>query len=139
MCSLTSQRCGVILCCVPLPRYREGDFIIKQGDAGDAFFVIKSGTVACTVDGVGEVASLGPGDFFGEMALLNDAPRTANVIARGAVSALSLGRGPFELMLGPLQVRLPLCVGGLLLDLMVPSGTAAGDDGRHRVETPKRN
>ena len=58
--------------------------------SGDAFFVIKSGTVACTVDGVGEVASLGPGDFFGEMALLNDAPRTANVIARGAVSALRL-------------------------------------------------
>ena len=73
---------------------------------GDAFYIIMSGTVVCNVEGVGDVATLGPGEFFGEMALLKDAPRTANVIARDSVVTLVLERKPFEAILGPLQAMM---------------------------------
>lgn len=42
--------------------FAPGSRIITQGDTGDAFYIIKSGNVVCNVDGVGDVATLGPGE-----------------------------------------------------------------------------
>lgn len=71
-----------------------GEVIIRQGDAGDRFYLVEDGVVAVTVDG-GHVADLGPGDFFGEIALLRDAPRNATVTAAGDVRLLALERAEF--------------------------------------------
>lgn len=49
-----------------------------------------------------EIANFGPGDYFGEMALLTDMPRNASLYANGHVKCLSLGRQEFDSMLGPL-------------------------------------
>ncbi|HUG05898.1 MAG TPA: MFS transporter [Candidatus Limnocylindria bacterium] len=73
---------------------KAGEAILRQGEAGDHFYVIDEGVVSVTVDGR-PVRELGPGDFFGEIALLRDVPRTASVTAREAVQLYSLRREEF--------------------------------------------
>ena len=84
-----------------LRRYRKGETIFHQGDAGDALFVIESGAVKIVLPSAGGeeeaiIATLGPGDFFGELALLDGADRSATAIAHGPTTAYRLGRADFE-------------------------------------------
>lgn len=89
--------------------YSSEDLIIRQGDHGDAFYVIKKGTVVCRIEDGGDgtdVAELSEGQFFGEMALLKDTPRTCHVLVKKdceEVQCLVLPRKGFEDLLGPLQ------------------------------------
>ncbi len=69
--------------------------IIREGEEGDLFYVIDQGEVAVSVVGR-QVAMLGPGDFFGEIALLRDVPRMATCVAVGPVKLLSLSRLEFR-------------------------------------------
>ena len=60
--------------------YRPGDVLFREGESGDVMFVIQSGAVKITKALAGEakvLAVLGPGEFLGEMAILNGKPRTA--------------------------------------------------------------
>ena len=82
--------------------YNDGDHIIRQGDVGDQFYILKEGSAICTIDDK-VVMTLKQNDYFGERALLQDAPRAANVIAQGRVVCLHIGRVTFEEVLGPLQ------------------------------------
>ena len=66
-----------------------------QGDVGDAFYAIRSGH-ADVVRGGTRVAALGAGDYFGEAALLNDAPRNATVVARTPMRVFRLPRSGFD-------------------------------------------
>lgn len=59
---------------------REGTHLVDQGDFPYEFFVIEEGTAEVTRDGQ-HVAELGPGEFFGEMALLEEHRRTASVVS----------------------------------------------------------
>lgn len=72
--------------------------IIRQGEPGDKFYLIKEGTVEVRV-GEGsanmQVATLGPGQFFGEMALLENQPRNATVLARNPVECYTLNKQDF--------------------------------------------
>jgi voltage-gated potassium channel len=76
-----------------------GTDLIKQGELGDEFFVVLDGEVRATIDGV-VVEDLGPGSFFGEMALMDGGERAATVTAVGTVHLLVLGRDEFNEMLG---------------------------------------
>jgi hypothetical protein len=71
-----------------------GVTIIAQGDAGDAFHVIGSGHVDVFVDGAYR-RTQGPGEYFGEIALLGGVPRTATVTTSEPVSLLTLDRDEF--------------------------------------------
>jgi putative peptide zinc metalloprotease protein len=72
-----------------------GDPIVTQGEEGDAFYAIRSGRVDVVRDGE-PVAQLGPGDHFGETALLTDEPRNATVVAHTPVRAFRLSREGFD-------------------------------------------
>lgn len=60
-----------------------------EGASGYEFFVLRDGTATVTVDGT-EVRTLGPGDFFGELALLGDGRRTATVTTASPARVLVL-------------------------------------------------
>jgi cAMP-dependent protein kinase regulator len=81
-------------------RYSRGQAIIRQGDAGDTFYIIRRGHVEVTQRdkrGVTEVVNqLGRGDWFGELALLNDAPRSATCRATVPTEVLVLKRLDFD-------------------------------------------
>jgi MFS family permease len=70
-----------------------GEVVFREGDHGDQFFLVETGQVE--VDLGTTVATIGPGDGFGEIALLNDVPRTATVTARTDATLLALEREEF--------------------------------------------
>lgn len=77
----------------PVDAVAGGD-VIRQGDQGDRVYVVVSGELAVQVDGRAG-GRLGPGDVFGEIALLRDVPRTATVRAETGAELLTLGRDEF--------------------------------------------
>lgn len=71
-----------------------GRVLCREGEAGHEFFVIESGSVSVSTGGQ-DVATLGPGDFFGELALLDAGPRTATVTAATDAQLLVVSRQEF--------------------------------------------
>jgi len=72
-----------------------GATIIEQGDEGDAFYALRAGHVEVIKDGA-LTATLGPGAYFGEIALLMDVPRTASVIAKTPIRLYRIDREGFD-------------------------------------------
>ncbi len=82
-------------------RYRKGETIFHQGDPGDSLYVVESGSVKIVLPSPeGEdgaiIATLGRGDFFGELALLDGAPHSATAAAIEATETLVLRRERFD-------------------------------------------
>lgn len=78
--------------------YSEGDVLFRQGDAGDAAFVIVSGQAEVSIDtdnGPLVVARLSDHDFVGEIAILCNVPRTATVTATTSLDALCISKDLF--------------------------------------------
>jgi putative iron-dependent peroxidase len=76
-------------------RAADGEILMRQGESGDEFFIVLSGHVVVEREGL-RLARLGPGDFLGEIALIDGRPRTATAIADGDVELLVLGNRQFE-------------------------------------------
>lgn len=76
----------------------EGKSLTREGAAGSEFFVIVDGEVAVTKDG-SEIRTMGGGDFFGEISLLEDRPRTATVTAKTPLRFFVLTRQNFRTLL----------------------------------------
>jgi CRP-like cAMP-binding protein len=92
--------------------FEAGDIIFCEYEPGDAFYLIQSGRVQISKV-MGDIEKtidiLQPGEIFGEMAILEEAPRSANAIALDAVKALEFNRENFEiLMKGNPQIALKL-------------------------------
>jgi cAMP-dependent protein kinase regulator len=87
--------------------FQDGQVIIKQGDPGDAFYIITDGEVKVMQDqGNGvevEVARLYTSAYFGEIALLTDRPRAATVIAVGTCKCAKMDRERFNRVMGPCE------------------------------------
>ncbi|HKQ75360.1 MAG TPA: ATP-binding cassette domain-containing protein [Blastocatellia bacterium] len=82
-----------------MERHPSGGVIIRQGEVGDKFYLIREGSVDVYIgDGIESrhVRSMGEGEFFGEIALMTDQPRTATVIAKENVMLYALSKADFK-------------------------------------------
>ena len=85
-----------------------GRAIVRQGEVGTGFFLIATGSARVIRDGE-TIAELGPGDFFGELSLLDGQPRIATVSAETATTCLALTSWEFEEVLMS-QPRLAIAI-----------------------------
>ncbi len=76
-------------------RFSAGDVLTEQGASGVGFFVIEEGTADVTVDGEAR-RTVGPGDYFGEIALLSDATRTRTATITATTDMLTYGMTAWE-------------------------------------------
>jgi len=86
----------------PLMTLPAGEVLFREGEAGDRMFVLQSGRVQLTRNGhkgVELVATVGPGEFFGEMAIINNRPRSATAEVIEPAKVLALDPHTFEAML----------------------------------------
>ncbi|GMH63388.1 hypothetical protein TrRE_jg8282 [Triparma retinervis] len=122
---LDPKELDIIISAMKRIEFKEGDNIIEQGAEGDLFyvveegeceifvkgvgkfFIVERGSVICTklVDGVSKTVSesLGPGDYFGELSLINNEDRAATVTAQEDTTCLTIDRKTFKRLLGPLE------------------------------------
>lgn len=82
--------------------YQHNISIITEGEIGDKFYIIKEGSVNVT-KGQSVIDKLGPGDYFGERALIRDDQRAATVVTEGYVVCYTLNRESFNNLLGPIE------------------------------------
>lgn len=88
--TLTDRELDAVLATARERRFEEGDKIIGEGESGAGFYVVLDGAVQVR-KGDTVLADFGPGDFMGEMALLlDDTPRTADVVATTPTTVLSI-------------------------------------------------
>jgi trk system potassium uptake protein TrkA len=106
-----------------------GTELTVQGDEGTEFFVIVTGDASAAVDGA-EVGTIGPGGFFGEMALIDGGERVATVTATSAMQLLVLDRHDFNEML---ELAMPQIAPKLLA---VVGARMRAIEERTRVESP---
>lgn len=78
--------------------FQAGQIIVTQGTPGQAFYLILSGRVEIIRDGQ-SLGAFGPGDFFGEMSLLDSAPRSATIKALESTNCLMLSSWDFKALL----------------------------------------
>lgn len=76
-------------------RYEDGDVVIQAGESGGGYYLIREGTADVALPDGRHVRTLGPGDGFGELALIFGTPRTATVTAKGPLVVGVLGRSDF--------------------------------------------
>lgn len=84
-------------------QFRQGQILIREGDRGDCAYVIESGSVEIVVERDGQAIQLGsrgPGSLIGEMAMIDDKPRTATVRALEDCEALEITRDDFARRVG---------------------------------------
>jgi len=96
---LDDRELGSIATVAKVRRYAKDDVVFHADESGDVFCLIKEGTVKVTMispEGKEIILSMiGPGEFFGEMSLLDDAPRSATVIATEALELVTIWRNDF--------------------------------------------
>jgi small-conductance mechanosensitive channel len=96
---LTDEELQMLAGTVRIHEFGSGEVLVRQGDVGDSFFIIRRGSVEVMVDGGNgkraHVADLGPPSFFGEIALMTGEQRNATIVARTDVEVLEMDRDAF--------------------------------------------
>jgi uncharacterized protein YhbP (UPF0306 family) len=95
---LPTQQVDDIVASLHVTQAQEGEVIARQGGPADKFFIVADGEVEIERSGDGErnVATLGPGQFFGEISILRDSPREATVKATKPTTLLAMERDTFR-------------------------------------------
>ena len=102
--ALTQEHLMELLPYVQVRNYSENDVIVKEGDPGNGMYIVSAGAAAVSTqgsDGMTRVvlSMMGPGHCFGEMALLDEQPRSATVMAMGATTCLYIPASQFRSLL----------------------------------------
>jgi CRP/FNR family transcriptional regulator, cyclic AMP receptor protein len=90
---LDNKELGAIASSMRERRFKAGDVVTQEGSGGVGFFVVEEGEADVDVGGETR-GSVGPGDYFGEIALINESPRTATLTAR--TDMLCYGMTPWD-------------------------------------------
>jgi len=112
LASLTPYERATVADALEPCKFEDGDVIIRQGELGDMFFIIEEGEVIVTQtrsiyggNSIGgkpiELLRLSRGNYFGEIALITDKVRAANVISVGPARCLAMNRKDFTQLMGP--------------------------------------
>ena len=92
--------------------FAEGDNMVTEGDEDGRFYLMLEGT-AQIIQGRKKLATLGPGDYFGEISLIDGEPRSATVVATAPIRALTMARWNFR----PLLEEHPAIARKLLIEM----------------------
>jgi CRP-like cAMP-binding protein/serine/threonine protein kinase len=107
MSNLSMEELSKVAEIVEMQNHKIGDQIIRKGEVGKLFYMIKSGHVIVKNKSESGTTladtTLGPGTYFGELALIRDAPRAADVYAKTDCQLLWIDKDAFLSILGPLQ------------------------------------
>jgi CRP/FNR family cyclic AMP-dependent transcriptional regulator len=98
LASLNSRHLRHVAGLAKIRRFHDGAVMMRTGDSGDAMYVLLDGRAGVQVSR-GRTVGIEMGAFVGELALLDDGPRTATVVADGPVIALSITRTAFRKLL----------------------------------------
>ncbi|KAL8634684.1 MAG: hypothetical protein Q9228_007734, partial [Teloschistes exilis] len=103
--SLTLYERSKIADALETQKFPDGATIIQEGDKGEAFFMVEAGEAEVFKKDAGDQAIklYKKGDYFGELALLDDKPRAASVVAKGECKVATLGKDGFQRLLGPAE------------------------------------
>lgn len=101
LAGLTPQERSKLADALSTEIYHAGDRIVTEGEIGDKFYLIESGSCEISKEKDGVIGTIGKGKYFGEVALLNDLPRQATVTAKDSVIVATLGKSGFTRLLGP--------------------------------------
>lgn len=135
--SLTAAKKKMVVDCMRPMSFLPNTYICRQGQKGNTFYIITEGTCKVCVNMNGaenEVARLKPGDFFGEVALIEPSnKRTADVISLSAVTCMTLSRADFTNLLS--NVRNSLMENSLLRSLALRKlkKESKGKTGKRRI------
>ena len=99
--SLDDKEMEIVILAMKQTNFSSGDFVIKEGDDGDCLYVSESGTLDCTKTFSGQTVptflkEYHEGEVFGELALLYNVPRAANIISKTESILYSLDRDTFN-------------------------------------------
>ncbi|KXT05828.1 hypothetical protein AC578_1076 [Pseudocercospora eumusae] len=103
--SLTPYERSKIADALETTKYPANSEIIREGDVGDRFYILESGEAVAVKRGRERepLKTYKVGDYFGELALLDDKPRAASVISTQEVKVATLGKDGFQRLLGPVE------------------------------------
>ena len=104
LASLTAYERSKIADALETTKYPANTHIIREGDVGDKFYILESGEAEARKRGAdAELKQYKKGDYFGELALLEDKPRAASVLSKTEVKVATLGKDGFQRLLGPVE------------------------------------
>lgn len=105
--TLTAYERSKIADALETRKYPPGTIIIREGEPGYDFYILENGECDAYKEGMHKerinLRHYKKGDFFGELALLNDAPRAATIITSTEVKVARLGKNAFQRLLGPVE------------------------------------
>lgn len=99
---LTEHQKTMITSALVVQSFVDDEPIVKEGDKGDALFIVKQGKAKVVIRGTA-IRELEKGDYFGERALLYDEPRSATIVSVGLTVCVAIGRDLLQKVLGNLQ------------------------------------
>ncbi len=98
--NLSERHLEMVVSLTAIKEFSRGEVIFRQGDIGDTFYIIIDGRIRISrqIPGMGEeaLAILSPGDYFGEMALLEEEERSADALVHEKAALLSLAKQDLE-------------------------------------------